>query len=54
MSLYEHVVITRPDISTTQVEEFVQNLATKIENMGILGTKKFYKPFMFMEHNSFR
>jgi small subunit ribosomal protein S6 len=34
MSLYEHVVITRPDISTTQVEEFVQNLATKIENMG--------------------
>lgn len=34
MSLYEHVVITRPDISATQVEEFVQNLATKIENMG--------------------
>ena len=34
MSLYEHVVITRLDISTTQVEEFVQNLATKIENMG--------------------
>ena len=34
MSLYEHVVITRPDISTTQVEEFVQNLASKIENMG--------------------
>ena len=34
MSLYEHVVITRPDISTTQVEEFAQNLATKIENMG--------------------
>jgi small subunit ribosomal protein S6 len=34
MSLYEHVVISRPDISTAQVEEFVQNLATKIENMG--------------------
>ncbi len=34
MSLYEHVVITRPDVSSTQVEEFVQNLATKIENMG--------------------
>ena len=34
MSLYEHVVITRPDISTNQVEEFVQSLASKIENMG--------------------
>ncbi len=34
MSLYEHVVITRPDVSTAQVEEFTQNLATKIENMG--------------------
>lgn len=34
MSLYEHVVISRPDISSNQVEEFVQNLATKIENMG--------------------
>ncbi len=34
MSLYEHVVITRPDVSSTAVEEFVQNLATKIENMG--------------------
>ena len=34
MSLYEHVVITRPDVSSAQVEEFVQNLATKIENMG--------------------
>jgi len=34
MSLYEHVVISRPDISTNQVEEFVQNLASKIENMG--------------------
>ncbi|GGX61715.1 hypothetical protein GCM10011309_09580 [Litorimonas cladophorae] len=34
MSLYEHVVITRPDVSSSAVEEFVQNLATKIENMG--------------------
>ena len=34
MSLYEHVVITRPDVSSTAVEEFVQNLASKIENMG--------------------
>ena len=34
MSLYEHVIISRPDISTNQVEEFVQNLANKIENMG--------------------
>jgi len=34
MSLYEHVVISRPDISSNAVEEFVQNLASKIENMG--------------------
>ena len=34
MSLYEHVVITRPDVSSTAVEEFVQTLASKIENMG--------------------
>ena len=34
MSLYEHVVITRPDVSSNAVEEFVQNLASKIENMG--------------------
>ena len=34
MSLYEHVVITRPDVSSSQVEEFVQTLASKIENMG--------------------
>jgi len=34
MSLYEHVVISRPDISSTQVEEFVQNLAKKVENLG--------------------
>lgn len=34
MSLYEHVVITRPDVSSNQVEEFVQTLASKIENMG--------------------
>ena len=34
MSLYEHVVITRPDVSSSAVEEFVQNLASKIENMG--------------------
>ena len=34
MSLYEHVVISRPDISSGQVEEFVQNLARKVENAG--------------------
>ena len=34
MALYEHVVLTRPDISANQVEEFTQGLATKIENLG--------------------
>ena len=27
-------MITRPDVSSSAVEEFVQNLASKIENMG--------------------
>ncbi|MGB0906542.1 MAG: 30S ribosomal protein S6 [Maricaulaceae bacterium] len=34
MSLYEHVIITRPDISSTQVEEFVNDTIKKIQNMG--------------------
>lgn len=34
MALYEHVVLMRPDISSTQVEEFMQTLATKIETLG--------------------
>jgi len=34
MSLYEHVIISRPDISPTQVEELIENLAKKIENLG--------------------
>jgi len=34
MSLYEHVIISRPDISSNQVEEFVQNIARKVENAG--------------------
>lgn len=34
MSLYEHVIISRPDISSNQVEEFVQNVARKVENAG--------------------
>lgn len=34
MALYEHVVLTRPDISSTQVEEFMQTLASKIETLG--------------------
>jgi small subunit ribosomal protein S6 len=34
MSLYEHVIISRPDISSAQVEEMIENLAKKIENMG--------------------
>jgi len=34
MSLYEHVVISRPDISTAQVEEMVENLTKKVSNLG--------------------
>ncbi len=34
MSLYEHVVISRPDISPTQVEEIVENISKKVQNMG--------------------
>ncbi len=34
MSLYEHVIISRPDISPTQIEENVANLSKKVQNMG--------------------
>ena len=34
MSLYEHVIISRPDISPTQVEELVENVTKKVQNMG--------------------
>lgn len=34
MSLYEHVIISRPDISPTQVEEMVESLTKKVTNLG--------------------
>ena len=34
MSLYEHVIITRPDMSSAQVEEFVADTIRKFENQG--------------------
>jgi len=34
MSLYEHVIITRPDISSSQVEEIVNNIDKKVQNLG--------------------
>ncbi len=34
MSLYEHVIITRPDISSNQVEELVTDTIRKFENLG--------------------
>jgi len=34
MSLYEHVIITRPDISTTQVDELISQLTEKIKGLG--------------------
>ena len=34
MSLYEHVIISRPDISPTAVEEMVENLTKRVQNLG--------------------
>lgn len=32
MALYEHVIMSRPDMSSTQVEEQVENLTKKFES----------------------
>lgn len=42
MSLYEHVIITRPDISSSQVEELVADTIRKFENMGAKAGKTEY------------
>ena len=34
MPYYEHVIITRPDISSGQVDEIVENLSKKVRNLG--------------------
>ncbi|WP_017930337.1 30S ribosomal protein S6 [Robiginitomaculum antarcticum] len=34
MALYEHVVMSRPDISSAQVDEIVENLTAKIADLG--------------------
>jgi small subunit ribosomal protein S6 len=34
MSLYEHVILSRPDISPAQVEELVENLTKRVQNLG--------------------
>ncbi len=34
MSLYEHVIISRPDISSTQVEEMITHLTGKLKDLG--------------------
>lgn len=34
MSMYEHVIISRPDISSTQVDEMVSNLSEKFAALG--------------------
>lgn len=34
MSLYEHVILSRPDISSTQVEEMVENLSNRVKSLG--------------------
>jgi len=41
MSNYEHVIISRPDISTTQVEEMVAHLSEKLKPLGgkVVGTE---------------
>jgi len=42
MSLYEHVIITRPDISSNQVEELVSDTIRKFENLGAKAGKTEY------------
>ncbi len=42
MSLYEHVIITRPDISAAQVEELVADTIRKFENLGAKAGKTEY------------
>lgn len=42
MSLYEHVIISRPDISTTQVEEMVKHISEKFANQGAKVVKTEY------------
>ena len=41
MSYYEHVIISRPDISETQVSEMVNHLTEKFEGLGgkVIGTE---------------
>lgn len=34
MSLYEHVIISRPDISPAQVDEIVENLTKRVQSLG--------------------
>lgn len=34
MAFYEHVILSRPDISSAQVDELVENLSTKIADLG--------------------
>ena len=41
MSYYEHVIISRPDISTTQVDEMINQLTEKFKSLGgrVVGTE---------------
>ena len=34
MSLYEHVIISRPDISSNQVEEMVEKVTKRVQTLG--------------------
>ena len=34
MSFYEHVIISRPDVSPAQVETMIEETSKKIENLG--------------------
>lgn len=42
MSYYEHVIISRPDISSAAVEEMVKHLTEKLEGLGAKITKTEY------------
>ena len=34
MALYEHVIITRPDISSQQVDDMVENVSRRVRSLG--------------------
>jgi Ribosomal protein S6 len=54
MALYEHVVITRPDISPAQVDTFVEELSTFLKEKGAKVGKTEYWGLRSRSRNSAR